>query len=144
VASYMRLALGNRCSPVMPRDVARARAATSTRKTPWTYAELVASVPVELRPLPTWKATASHNAAKARGAFDFTGWTSGEPQAPGMWFQVELPEPVTLTEVQFESPTLRVVIPGLAPNAAANSMPGPPPPSPLSYPRGWRVQLSMD
>jgi hypothetical protein len=61
-----------------------------------------------------------------------------------MWFQVELPQPATLTEVQFESPTMRVVIPGLAPNAAANSMPGPPPPQPLTYPRGWRVQLSTD
>ena len=32
------------------------------------------------------------------------GWNSGAPQAPGMWFQVELPQPVLLTEVQFDSP----------------------------------------
>jgi glucose/arabinose dehydrogenase/mono/diheme cytochrome c family protein len=30
-------------------------------------------------------------------------WNSGAPQQPGMWFQVELSEPVLLTELQFES-----------------------------------------
>ena len=144
VASYVRLALGNRATPVRPADVARVRAATAARKTPWTYPELAASVPVPLRPQATWKATASHNAAKARGAFDFAGWTSGEPQAAGMWFQLELPEPATLTEVEFESPTMRVVRQGVAPNAAANSLPGPRPPEPLTYPRGYRVEVSTD
>ena len=30
-------------------------------------------------------------------------WTPGAPQAPGMWLQVELPQPLTVTEMQFES-----------------------------------------
>jgi hypothetical protein len=144
VASYVRLALGNRATPVTPQDVARVRAATAARTKPWTYPELAAAVPVPLRPQPTWKATASHNAAKARGAFDFSGWTSVEPQAAGMWFQVELPEPATLAEVEFESPAMRVVRQGVAANAASNSLPGPRPPEPLTYPRGYRVELSTD
>ena len=38
------------------------------------------------------------------GALTFTTWNTGAPQQPGMWFQVELPEAVRLTEIQFESP----------------------------------------
>ena len=40
----------------------------------------------------------SHNASAARGALTFTRWTTGEPQQAGMWFQVELPNAVQLTE----------------------------------------------
>ncbi|AHG93483.1 coagulation factor 5/8 type domain protein (plasmid) [Gemmatirosa kalamazoonensis] len=134
VASYVRLALGNRATPVTTRDVARVRAATAARRTPWTYAELAASMPVELRPQPTWKATASHNAERARGAFDYAGWTSGAAQAAGMWLQVELPAPALLTELQFESPTARVAVP----NAGRDA------PTPLTYPRAYRVELSSD
>jgi hypothetical protein len=52
------------------------------------------------------------------------------PQTAGMWFQFELPEPTTLTEMRFLSAP-----PG-----------GPPgnPPRPAPYSRGYRVQTSMD
>ena len=35
---------------------------------------------------------ASHNTATALGALNFASWTTGAPQQPGMWFQIELPE----------------------------------------------------
>ena len=39
----------------------------------------------------------------AAGALSFLGWTSGAPQQAGMWFQIELPAPQMLTEIQFTS-----------------------------------------
>jgi hypothetical protein len=47
-----------------------------------------------------------------------------------MWFQFELPEPVMLTELQFQS-------------AGPFGPPGAPP-RPQPYARGYKVQLSLD
>ena len=102
-ASYLRNNFGNSSSFVTPEDVARVRAATADRKTPWTYSELAASLPVALVPQNTWNATASHNTQAAAGGLNYAGWSTGAPQQPGMWFQIELPEPVMLTEIQFNS-----------------------------------------
>ena len=103
IASYVRNSFGNVGSFVSPADVARVRAATANRKTFWKVDELVASLPVPLDVLPTWKASASHNSATAAGAFNFASWTTGTPQQAGMWFQIELPQPATITELQFAS-----------------------------------------
>jgi mono/diheme cytochrome c family protein len=125
VASYVRSGFGGTWA-VEPSDVAKVRTATSNRNTPWTLAELEASLP---RPLVTdaaWKVTASHNTADAVRGVNFAGWTSGAPQQAGMWFQIELPAPITLVEIQFGSPASG----------------GPPPAG--TYPRGYQVQVSMD
>jgi hypothetical protein len=90
-----------------------------------------------------------------------------------MWFQIELPQPVSLTQLQFESaavapenlPTVpgaptRTAIPGGAgrgrggrgapgaPAAAGAAAPAPAvpalPPPPLGYPRGYKVEVSLD
>jgi hypothetical protein len=37
-------------------------------------------------------------------AFNYEGWSTGVPQTAGQWFQIELPEAVTLTEIEFQSP----------------------------------------
>ncbi len=103
IASYVRNSFGNVSSFVSPADVARVRAATADRKAFWKVDELLASLPTPLEVLPTWKATASHNPGSALGALNFASWSTGAPQQAGMWFQVELPEPATLTEVQFNS-----------------------------------------
>ena len=103
IASYVRNAFGNVGSFVTAADVARVRAATAGRKTFWKIDELLASLPAVLEVLPTWKATASHNPEAAPGAFSFATWTSGAPQAAGMWFQIELPEATRLIEIQFAS-----------------------------------------
>ncbi len=104
ISSYVRNTFGNVGSFVSADDVARVRATTADRKTFWKVDELVASLPVALEPLPTWKATASHNSETSAGAFNFASWTTGAPQQPGMWFQIELPEVVTVSELQFASP----------------------------------------
>jgi mono/diheme cytochrome c family protein len=103
VASYVRNSFGNSASFITPEDVARVRASTSTRKTPWTHTELEGTLPRLLPVDPAWKATASHNAEKAGNGLTLAAWTTVEPQEPGMWFQVELPEPALVTEIQFDA-----------------------------------------
>jgi mono/diheme cytochrome c family protein len=129
VASFVRNAFGNSASVVAEADVARVRKATTGRRTAWTVEELTRTLPRPLIPEPAWRATASHNPAEARGALDFTRWSSGTPQQPGMWFQLELPEAVTLTELQFDSPVM-----------AGREDRGPT----STAPRGYRVEVSTD
>lgn len=102
IASYVRTSFGNSGDMVTPADVARVRAAIDARKTPWTVAELETSLP---RPLDAqqWKLTASHSPETAASAATLRGWNTGAPQSSGMWLSVELPQPVMVTEVQFES-----------------------------------------
>src|SRR4029079_12319467 len=136
-----------------PADVARVRAATASRKNKsWTTAELESSLP-QLVLAEGWKLTASHNPAIASQALGINPWTSGHAQQPGMWFQVELPQPAMLTEIQFASTALAVdttpIVPGSptrtgipggrgAPGAAPAAAP------PLGFPREYQVQVSMD
>jgi hypothetical protein len=122
----------------------RVRTATAARNRPWTVTELDASLPRLLVPAPTWKVTASHEAqptpqanaeggynytASAGGALTFLGWTTGAPQQPGMWLQVELPSPVMLTEIQFTSSTV---------GGGRGSAPV------WTFPRAYQVQVSAD
>jgi mono/diheme cytochrome c family protein len=102
IASYVRTSFGNSGGLVTPADVARVREETAGRKQPWTIAELEASLPRPLDPLQL-KFAASHGTGTADGASTLRGWTTGVPQAPGMWFSIELPQPVLVTEVQFDS-----------------------------------------
>jgi hypothetical protein len=76
-----------------------------------------------------------------------------------MWFQVELPQPMTVTELQFTStaavvdttpavpgaPT-RTGVPGGRRGAAGTpgTAAGAPAPPPLGYPREFQVQVSVD
>jgi hypothetical protein len=54
-----------------------------------------------------------------------------------MWFQVELPQPVMLSELEFDSP---------APPAGrgGGGRGGPATPAAAPYPRGYRVEVSLD
>jgi mono/diheme cytochrome c family protein/glucose/arabinose dehydrogenase len=153
IASYVRNAFGNRASAVTAADVARVRAATANRKGKvWTTAELEASLP-RLLLAEGWKLSASHNPAIASQALGINPWTSGFAQQAGMWFQIELPQPRTLTEVQFTSTALPVDTTPAVPGAptrtgipggrGAPGAPAPPPP-PLGFPREYQVQVSMD
>ena len=94
IASYVRSSFGNSGGMVTPADVARVRAETAGRKTPWTLPELEASLP-RLLDSAQWKVTASHAAEAAGGAASLRGWTSGAPQTSGMWVTVELPQPAS-------------------------------------------------
>ena len=95
---------------VTPADVARVRAATSGAQD---AVDRRRSSKRRCRSLlqrdPAWKVTASHNPAAAPDALTIVGWTSGVPQQAGMWLQVELPQPLTLTEVQFNIPPAAAV-----------------------------------
>jgi mono/diheme cytochrome c family protein len=104
-ASFVRNSFSNTAGFVSPEDVSRVRKATTTRKTPWTVAELEGSLPRMMDWLPSWQATASHNNATAERAFTLVGWTTGTPQQISTWFQIELPAQALLTEIQFDSAT---------------------------------------
>jgi mono/diheme cytochrome c family protein len=162
VASYVRTSFGNSGGLVTPADVARVRRETASRKTPWTLPELESSLPRALDPQ-TLKLTASHGSESAANAITLRGWNSGAPQAAGMWFQIELPQASTVTELQFESGAAgggrgggrggRGAAPagpaGQGQPPAAGAAPAPPPaaafPAPVyGYPRGYSIQTSTD
>ena len=136
MTSYVRNTFTNQASFVSPDQVARIRAATRARNAPFTFAELAESVPVLMMAQSTWKATASDNPASAVRAFGTAGWSTIVPQRADQWFQFELPQPVTLAEIQFQSNGSAV-----RPRAGVTD-PAPPPPVP--FPRAYRVQVSMD
>jgi hypothetical protein len=105
----------------------------------------------------TWKLSASHNTEMAEAATSLRGWTSVQPQAPGMWVQVELPAPLTVAELQFDSSAVAGRGGGSggpgrgaarAGGAGAGAAAGPPavqPPPPVTdYPRGYSVTTSLD
>ena len=70
VASFVRNSFGNTASFVTAEQVAAARAASASRTTPWTLAELEAQVPILLANQSEWKATASVNEAAAANALE--------------------------------------------------------------------------
>jgi hypothetical protein len=67
-------------------------------------------------------------------------WSTNVPQTAGMWFQVELPQPVNVAEIEFDSPA-----PAPARGGGAGRAGGAPaaPPQP-TFPRGYQVELSLD
>jgi hypothetical protein len=106
VASYVRTSFGNAAGVVSAEQVEAIRSA-NPRKTPWTLPELLPTVPAPLTNVAEWKVTASHNAAAANNVISAATpparWDSGSAQQPGMWFQVELPRPETIAELQIDS-----------------------------------------
>ena len=172
VASYVRNSFGNSGAFVTPADVARVRAASAGRSKQWTIDELSAALPSVLVN-DGWKATASHNATNAGNAFSLTAWNSGTPQQAGMWFQVEMAAPASLTEIQFTSSgsggrgggggggrggrggAAGARGGGAGANAAApagavgaapttDDPPAQAPPPVVGFPRGYKVEVSMD
>ncbi len=141
VASYVRNSFGNAGGFVTPADVARVRAATASRRAPWTLAELEASLPHRLDPDPAWKVTASHNSDAAATALKMNTWSTGASQAPGMWFQIEFPQPVNLTEIEFDSPNAGGRGGG---GGGARGGAAPAPPPVVQAPKGYKVELSLD
>ena len=141
----MRNSFGNSRHAGDAADVARVRAASGERKTPWTIEELDASLPRPLVADASWKVTASHDTrpapqanaeggynflGNAAGALTFLGWTTGVPQQAGMWLQIELPAPLMLAEMQFTSSTV------------GGGRAGSPPT--WTFPRAYQVQVSAD
>ena len=145
ITSYVRNSFANIGTFATTEDVARVRSSTGDRKAPWTVAELDASLARPLVPDASWRITASHDLrpvpqanaeggynflGNAAGALTFLGWTTGVPQQAGMWFQIELPAPLVLTEIQFASSTV------------GGGRAGAPPI--WTFPRDYQVQVSAD
>jgi len=124
VLSYVRNTFGNRAGFVTPQQVASIRAATKDRVQPWTITELRSTLPQPLANRKDWKFNASHKPADGGLAVDGktdTRYTTGTPQKPGMWFQVELPTETSVVGVQLDSVK-----------------------SPNDYPRGYKLEISGD
>src|SRR5439155_12807240 len=102
IASFVRTSFGNSGDLVTPADVARVRAEIAGRKAPWTAPAIEATLPRVLDAR-QFKLSASHGGDSAGYAATLRGWSSGAAQAPGMWFQIELPQPAMITEIQFDS-----------------------------------------
>jgi mono/diheme cytochrome c family protein len=137
VASYVRNSFGNAAPFVTPERVAAVRKA-NPRTAMWTYAELVSTTPLPLLNQAQWKATASHNAEAAGNGINGEGttrWESGVAQTPGMWFQIELPQPVNVAEILVD------VLAGGRGGFGFGRGRGALPAGPLA---SYRVQVSMD
>ena len=137
VASYVRNSFGNSAGLVTSDQVAEVRKA-SPRKAPWTLMELLPTVPAPLTNTSDWKVSASHNAAAAinvLGATPGARWDTGAPQQPGMWFQIELPQPATIAELQIDT-----FVQGAGGRGRGGRGGGPPAVGPVAF----SVQVSMD
>jgi len=124
VTSYVRNSFGHQLGFVDETEVARIREENEGRAQPWTEASLLASVPQVLPDRSRWKLSASHREADVSKAIDgdlATRYTTGESMRPGMWFQIELPEPVEIA--------------GLILDAAGSRG---------DYPRGCEIAFSID
>jgi len=139
ISSYIRVGLTNEASLVGRKEVAEVREQTKGKEGPYTYEALIASVPQILPPDNTWKLTASHTAptriggtASPGSALNFEGWTTGETQKPGMWFQIEMPATYQLTEIHFNAPPIRKGWGASAPDPVQ------------TYPREYKLELSAD
>jgi len=149
VASYLRNGLTNGGPMVTPDLVAYIRAADARRTAPYTDAELTRATPQTLQPDATWKVTASSvapvmiggGAGKAEGAFSLEGWTTGQQQQPGQFWQVELPRTVNLAGIDYQSLTSSFYSrPGAAPTTPANFRA----PRVVYAPRGFKLEVSTD
>ncbi len=91
---------------ITPAQVAFVRG-HAARKASWTLPELEASLPRVMTNAAEWRLSASHNteaAMNATGTVPGGRWdTAGAAQQPGMWFQIELPQPTTVSEVQIDT-----------------------------------------
>ena len=156
VANYVRNSFGNSGMFVTPAQVALVRG-QAARKTSWTLPELEASLPRLMTNAAEWRLSASHNteaAMNATGTVPGGRWdTAGAAQQPGMWFQIELPQPTAVSEVQIDTALPFTFGRGGRGAAGRGAAPGPQrgagggrggPQVPIAGPVAYSVQLSMD
>jgi len=124
VTTYIRNSFGNKEGFTLPRDVAKLRRKHTSRKEPWTQAELEKLSPPILRNEKKWKLTSSHGGDTLNGCIDgdtSSRYTTSAPQTPGMWVQVELPREASISNILLDAGT-----------------------STRDYPRGYEVVVSDD
>ena len=146
VISFVRNGLSNEASLIKPEQVAKVRAATANQKSLYQFDQLIKTIPQELQQTGL-KATASHTTSTRIGgnvsplsALTYEGWTTGEKQKKGMWYQLEFPTEVTLAEINFTAP--QTVKPGWQPNPKLP--PGQPRPFIQTFPRTFTIETSAD
>lgn len=128
VASYIRNSFDNEATMITSNQVARIRKRLGRRTDPFTVEEILAMMPAALTNQASWKVTASHHSSDAQNALRggaTNAWTSRQPQAAGMWFQVELPEAIPVWDFNLAS------LPDDTPAGAG-------------FPRRYKVQASMN
>ncbi len=102
ISTYIRNSFGNKADPITKEFVAAIRKDSKSRSTPWTLPELEALDPPVLANRKDWKLTASHDGGGCTKAVDGnqkTRWSTGTPQTPGQWFQIEFPKVSKLSEI---------------------------------------------
>ncbi|UWX55384.1 discoidin domain-containing protein [Maribacter litopenaei] len=139
IVSYIRTNLSNEGTLVTADDVKKVRDKTTGKDAPYTYEELVHSVPQILIPNEGWKITASHSVptriggrASPNSAFNFEGWSTGGNQEKDMWYQIEFPEIMNISELHYNATPISR---GWRPDA---------PPPLHTYPRGYIPETSTD
>ena len=124
VANFVRNNWGNEASMIHPADIANIRNEAASRIGPWKLSELDYYDPAALENQSKWKITTSvnsENAAKAIDGDPKTRWDSAANQTPGIWMELELPEPVRPMTLVLD-------------NSASKR----------DYPRGYIVEVSKD
>jgi mono/diheme cytochrome c family protein len=124
VLTYARNAWGNRAPAIRPDAVARVRAATADRVTPFTVEEVDRCGPVPRAVMAGWKLSASHTGEDCARAIDGdpgTRFTTGQDMRPGMRFAIDFGEPWLVEELVLDTSR-----------------------SPGDWPRGFEVRLSDD
>ena len=122
--TYIRNSFGNKAAQTMPEHVAAVRKQHSSRKQPWTQAELEELVPQLLNNRQDWKLTASNGARDLKGCIDDdlkSRYSTGSSMKPGMWVQIEFPKVSRISSISLD---------------AAKSKD--------DYPRRYEVQVSDD
>jgi mono/diheme cytochrome c family protein len=143
VVSYIRNGLSNDASFVTAQQVAAIREKTAKQTSMYKYEALMKVVPQEFPADAAWKFTASNTVstrvggnASPRSATNYEGWSTGITQAKDMWYQIEFPQSINLSEFHFTSNTTfkrpPKPMPGVAPTMIA------------TYPRVMHLETSLD
>lgn len=106
VATFIRNQWDNKASLVEASDIQRIRGESSSRIGPWTLRELKYYDPPAFEDRSSWKLTASHGGNKTNQSIDGnrkSRWDTGTYQRPGMWFAIELPEPVKVMSLTLDT-----------------------------------------
>jgi mono/diheme cytochrome c family protein len=106
IASYVRKSFGN-SGPMVGKDqVKKLRAATKSRTAPWTIEELRAAYPNPLPGRAGWTLTSNLNQKDVGKCVDgdpSTRWSTNAKQAPGQWFQIELPNETEVAGLELDT-----------------------------------------
>ncbi|MFD3274684.1 DUF7133 domain-containing protein [Aquirufa echingensis] len=143
VVSYIRSGLSNDASFVTAQQVAAIRAKTAKQSSMYKFEALMSQVPKEFPADAAWKFSASNTVstrvggnASPRSATNYEGWSTGITQAKDMWYQIEFPQSMNLSEFHFSSSSIFKRPAKPVPGAAPTMIP--------TYPRLMQIETSLD